>query len=179
MVHRWRISTDRTNLADEYGVLVGDLFETRGLTIHEIKGCAISSVVPSLTQEFIEMSEKYFLQSPLIYSPEINIGMKINTDYPSEVGHDLIVNALAARKLYGKPVIIVGFGTATSFVAVGETGDLEGVAIAPGVVIVYERNSITNKLLQEHGVKTIIIPSSELSRGRGGPRCMSMPLVRE
>jgi type III pantothenate kinase len=134
MVHRWRISTDRTNLADEYGVLVGDLFETRGLTIHEIKGCAISSVVPSLTQEFIEMSEKYFMKSPLIYSPEINIGMKINTDYPSEVGHDLIVNALAARKLYGKPVIVVGFGTATSFVAVGETGDLEGVAIAPGVV---------------------------------------------
>ncbi|HSM23612.1 MAG TPA: type III pantothenate kinase [Anaerolineaceae bacterium] len=134
MVQRWRISTDRTNLADEYGVLVGDLFETRGLSIHEIHGCAISSVVPSLTQEFIEMSEKYFLQTPVIYSPEINIGMKINTEYPSEVGHDLIMNALAARKLYGKPVIVVGFGTATSFVAVGNTGDLEGVAIAPGVV---------------------------------------------
>jgi type III pantothenate kinase len=134
MVQRWRISTDRTNLADEYGVLVGDLFETRGLSIHEIHGCAISSVVPSLTQEFIEMSEKYFLQTPVIYSPEINIGMKINTEYPSEVGHDLIMNALAARKLYGQPVIVVGFGTATSFVAVGETGNLEGVAIAPGVV---------------------------------------------
>lgn len=134
MVQRWRISTDRTNLADEYGVLVGDLFETRGLSIHEITGCAISSVVPSLTQEFIEMSEKYFLLSPTIYSPEVNIGMKINTDYPSEVGHDLVMNALAARKLYGKPVIIVGFGTATSFVAVSESGNLEGVAIGPGVV---------------------------------------------
>lgn len=134
MVQRWRISTDRTNLADEYGVLVGDLFETRGLSIHEIKGCAISSVVPSLTQEFIEVSEKYFLQTPVIYSPGINIGMKINTEYPSEVGHDLIMNALAARKLYGKPVIVVGFGTATSFVAVGKTGNLEGVAISPGVV---------------------------------------------
>lgn len=134
MVQRWRISTDRTNLADEYGVLVGDLFETRGLSIHEITGCAISSVVPSLTQEFIEMSEKYFLLTPTIYGPEVNIGMKINTDYPSEVGHDLIMNALAARKLYGKPVIIVGFGTATSFVAVSESGNLEGVAIGPGVV---------------------------------------------
>ena len=134
MVQRWRISTDRTNLADEYGVLVGDLFETRGLSIHEITGCAISSVVPSLTQEFIEMSEKYFHLSPTIYGPEVNIGMKINTDYPSEVGHDLIMNALAARKLYGKPVIIVGFGTATSFVAVSESGNLEGVAIGPGVV---------------------------------------------
>lgn len=134
MVQRWRISTDRTNLADEYGVLVGDLFETRGLSIHEITGCAISSVVPSLTQEFIEMSEKYFLLAPTIYGPEVNIGMKINTDYPSEVGHDLIMNALAARKLYGTPVIIVGFGTATSFVAVSESGNLEGVAIGPGVV---------------------------------------------
>jgi len=134
MVQRWRISTDRTNLADEYGVLVGDLFETRGLSIHEITGCAISSVVPSLTQEFIEMSEKYFLLAPTIYGPEVNIGMRINTDYPSEVGHDLIMNALAARKLYGKPVIIVGFGTATSFVAVSESGNLEGVAIGPGVV---------------------------------------------
>ncbi len=134
MVQRWRISTDRTNLADEYGVLIGDLFETRGLSIHEISGCAISSVVPSLTQEFIEMAEKYFLLSPTIYGPQINIGMKINTDYPSEVGHDLIMNALAARKLYGKPVIVVGFGTATSFVAVSTSGDLEGVTIAPGVV---------------------------------------------
>jgi len=134
MVQRWRISTDRTNLADEYGVLIGDLFETRGLSIHEISGCAISSVVPSLTQEFIEMAEKYFLLSPTIYGPQINIGMKINTEYPSEVGHDLIMNALAARKLYGKPVIVVGFGTATSFVAVSTSGDLEGVTIAPGVV---------------------------------------------
>ena len=134
MVQRWRISTDRTNLADEYGVLIGDLFETRGLSIHEITGCAISSVVPSLTQEFIEMSEKYFLLSPTIYSQEMNIDMKINTDYPSEVGHDLIMNALAARKLYGSPIIIVGFGTATSFVAISKTGDFEGVAIAPGIV---------------------------------------------
>ncbi len=134
MVQRWRISTDRTNLADEYGVLIGDLFETRGLSIHEISGCAISSVVPTLTQEFIEMSEKYFLLPATIYGPHMNIGMKINTDYPSEVGHDLIMNALAARKYYGKPAIIVGFGTATSFVAVSESGDLEGVTIAPGVV---------------------------------------------
>ena len=134
MVQRWRISTDRTNLADEYGVLIGDLFETRGMSIHEITGCAISSVVPSLTQEFIEMSEKYFLLAPTIYDQDMKIDMKINTDYPSEVGHDLIMNSLAARKLYGSPIIVVGFGTATSFVAVSKSGDLEGVAIAPGIV---------------------------------------------
>ncbi len=134
MVHRWRISTGRTNLADEYGVLIGDLFDSRGFSIHEITGCAICSVVPNLTQEFIEMSDKYFLLPATIYGPGMNIGMKINTDYPNEVGHDLIMSALAARKLYGKPVIIVSFGTATSFVAVSTTSDLEGVTIAPGVV---------------------------------------------
>ncbi len=134
MIQRWRISSDPANLADEYGVLIRDLFSSKGLSVEDITGCAISSVVPSLTQEFIEMSEDYFSLTPTIYSPELNIGMKINTDYPSEVGHDLIMNALAARKLYGKPVIIVGFGTATSFVAVSESGDIEGVAIAPGVV---------------------------------------------
>lgn len=134
MIQRWRISSDRANLADEYGVLIMDLFESKGLSINEISGCAICSVVPSLTQEFIEMSKKYFSQTPIIYGPDLDIGMKINTDYPSEVGHDLIMNSLAARKLYGKPVIIVGFGTATSFVAVSKEGDLEGVAIAPGVV---------------------------------------------
>ena len=53
------------------------------------------------------------------------------------------------------------------------------ICISPGVVIAYERNDITNKLLEENGIKVIVIPSSELSRGRGGPRCMSMPLVRD
>lgn len=134
MVQRWRISTDRMNLADEYGVLIADLLKTKGLLIEDLNGCAISSVVPSLTQEFIEVSEKYFGLTPVIYDQKMDIKMKINTDIPGEVGHDLIMNALAARKIFGSPVIVVGFGTATSFVVVSEKGDLEGVLIAPGVI---------------------------------------------
>jgi type III pantothenate kinase len=131
---RWRIATDRERLTDEYAMLLLNLLSTEGLEIHEIHGCAISSVVPVLSQVFGELSERYLKQEPLILGPGTNTGMQVHTDYPAEVGADLIVNALAARRLYGTPVIVVGFGTATTFVAVSTQGDLEGVAIAPGVL---------------------------------------------
>lgn len=134
MRHFWRISTDRSNLADEYAMLITNLFDSVGIQRAQITGCALSSVVPSLTQEFQSMMADYFNLDVVIFDPELDIGMAVNTDYPEEVGHDLIMNALAARELFGAPVIIVGFGTATSFVAVSAAGDLEGVAIAPGVV---------------------------------------------
>lgn len=134
MHSRWRIATERSRLADEYAVLLINLLATEGLTASQITGCALSSVVPALTDVFSELSRRYLHQEPLILSPMANIGMKINTDYPSEVGSDLVANALAARHLYGAPVIIVGFGTATTFVAVSAQGNLEGVAIAPGII---------------------------------------------
>jgi len=134
MVHRWRIATDRDRLADEYAVLLINLLGTEGLTISAIQGCAISSVVPALTQVFEELALQYLHQEALVVSPAVNTGIKVNTDYPAEVGSDLVVNAVAARRLYGAPLIIIGFGTATTFVAVSAQGDLEGVAIAPGVI---------------------------------------------
>jgi type III pantothenate kinase len=129
----WRISTDRTRLADEYAMLLFDLFSTGGIQPKEISGCAISSVVPALTQVFAEISKRYLNQQPLVMGPDTKTGMKILTEYPVEVGADLVMNALAARHLYGSPVIVIGFGTATTFVAVSAEGDIIGVAIAPGV----------------------------------------------
>lgn len=134
MVNRWRVATNRTSLAEEYAVLIINLFESEGYKISEVTGCAISSVVPPLTQEFIDLSKRYFKLDPIIFNSQIDIDMKINTDYPAEVGHDLIMNALAAREMYGAPVVVISFGTATSFVAVSKAGDLEGVAIAPGIL---------------------------------------------
>jgi type III pantothenate kinase len=133
MGSHWRIATDRTRLADEYAMLLFDLFEAASVDIHQVTGCAISSVVPTLTQVFEELSQRYFKQAPLVLNPKTVTGMLINTDYPSEVGSDLVMNALAARHLYGAPVIVIGFGTATTFVAVSSRGDIEGVAIAPGI----------------------------------------------
>ncbi len=130
----WRFSTARAKLADEYGMLILDLFASVGLKPSVVTGSALSSVVPALTQEFQVLIQRYFATDVLMFDPKMEIGLSINTDYPAEVGHDLIMNALAAREIYGAPVIVVGFGTATSFVAVSAAGDLEGVAIAPGVV---------------------------------------------
>ena len=130
---RWRIATDRDRLADEYAMLLLNLLSSENLRIEQVTGCAISSVVPGLTQVFSELSQRYLKQEPLIYGQGMRVDIRITTDNPAEVGADLVMNALAARRMYGTPVIIVGFGTATSFVAVSDAGDLEGVAIAPGL----------------------------------------------
>ena len=130
---RWRIATERSRLADEYAMLLLDLLASNGLELNSITGCAISSVVPALTQEFGELSRRYLHHEPLILGTGTQVGIRINTDYPAEVGSDLVMNALAARQRYGAPVIIIGFGTATTFVAVSGEGVLEGVAIAPGI----------------------------------------------
>jgi len=130
----WRISTDHEKLSDEYAMLILNLFDTAGLDLKEISGCAISSVVPALTEVFIELVDKYFHCVPKVLYADAVANMKIKTNRPAEVGPDLIANALGARALYGAPVIIVSFGTATTFVAVSEQGDMEGVAIAPGIL---------------------------------------------
>lgn len=134
LVQRWRLATERERLADEYAVLVSSLFSAADLHISQITGCAISSVVPSLTDTFDEFSRRYLQLEPLILRHDTPIGMRIHTDYPAEVGPDLIANAFAARHLHGTPLIVIGFGTATTFVAVSKAGDFEGGAIAPGLV---------------------------------------------
>ncbi|RPJ51428.1 MAG: type III pantothenate kinase [Chloroflexi bacterium] len=131
----WRISTDPARLADEYAMLLLDLLSAENLRPSSVTGCAISSVVPALTQVFSELAQRYFKQDPLVVRSGSNTGiMEIHTDLPSEVGPDLVINAVAARHLYGAPVIVIGFGTATTFVAVSKAGHLEGVAIAPGII---------------------------------------------
>jgi len=134
MQNHWRIATDQSKLADEYAVLLTQLFEIEKINFKGVTAVAISSVVPPLTLIFVELCQRYFNLTPLMYEPNMNIGMRINTDYPAEVGPDLVMNALAAFQIYQSSVIIIGFGTATSFVAVSEFGDLEGVAIAPGIL---------------------------------------------
>ncbi len=130
---RWRIATDRTRLADEYAVLLLELLGTADLQREDIQGCVISSVVPGLTQEFAELARRYLKTEPVVMGADLQLPMAIHTDVPSEVGPDLLVNAIAARELYGAPVIVIGFGTATTFCVVSQSGAFEGVAIAPGV----------------------------------------------
>ncbi|MCF6094681.1 type III pantothenate kinase [Microaerobacter geothermalis] len=133
--HHWRIATNRNQTEDEYGIIVKNLFHDAGLFVGEIKGIVISSVVPPLMFALERMSEKYFNQKPMIVGPGIKTGLNIKTENPREVGADRIVNAVAAIQLYGTPLIIVDFGTATTFCYVNEEGHLMGSAIAPGIQI--------------------------------------------
>jgi len=129
----WRIATDRAKLSDEYAMLLLNLFASERLRTDDVTGCAISSVVPPLTPAFTEVARRYLKQEPIIVGPGVRTGLCIRTDQPAEVGADLIVSAVAARQMYGAPVIVIGFGTATTFGAVSAQGDYVGVAIGPGV----------------------------------------------
>jgi type III pantothenate kinase len=129
----WRIATNRAQLADEYAMLLLDLFASERIPASDVSGCVISSVVPPLTPAFVEISKRYLKQEPIVVRPGIKTGLSIRTDHPAEVGADLIANAVAVRQMYGTPAIAIGFGSATTFAAISTQGDYVGTAIAPGI----------------------------------------------
>jgi type III pantothenate kinase len=134
----WRLATRRDSTEDELGMLVKNLLHNSHLHLKDIKSIAISSVVPQLMYSLQRMGQKYFEIDPLIIGPGVKTGLNITTENPREVGADRIVNAVAALKIYGGPLIIVDFGTATTFCAISEAGDYLGGAIAPGIGISME-----------------------------------------
>lgn len=135
LLGEWRVSTRLHKTSDEYGVLLRDLLTAQKINSSKIKGAILSSVVPPLTPVFQEMAEKHFGVRAMVVSHRLKTGLRIQYDQPGEIGADRIVNAVAAYHLYGGPVIIVDFGTATTFCVVSEKGDYLGGAIAPGLMI--------------------------------------------
>jgi len=131
----WRLATDVHKMADEYAVLLNSLFSSEGLSKSEVEGSAISCVVPPLLPIFQELCREHLQVEPLVVGPGIKTGVRILMDNPREVGADRIVNAIAARRLYGTPAIVIDFGTATTFDVVSREGDYLGGAIAPGISI--------------------------------------------
>ena len=131
----WRISTDRLRTGDEYGMLINNLIQFHQLQFKDVEAIIISSVVPSLIVPFSKMCERYFHIKPLVVGPGTKTGICIKYENPREVGADRIVNAVAAYHKYGGPLIIIDFGTATTFCALTEKGDYLGGAIAPGIGI--------------------------------------------
>ncbi|MEA1960129.1 MAG: type III pantothenate kinase [Bacillota bacterium] len=134
-VMHWRVRTDTLRTADEYGMMLNSLFNYHKLDIKAIKSVVISSVVPTLMMELNQMSERYFSCKPLVVGPGVKTGLPIKYDNPREVGADRVVNAVAAYEKYGGPLIIIDFGTATTFCVVNEQGEYMGGAIAPGIRI--------------------------------------------
>ena len=134
----WRLSTDRSKMPDEYTIMLTQLLNLRGMSAQDIEDVALCSVVPPLTPLFVELSRQYFKVDPLVVAAGTRTGIRILYDNPRDVGADRIVDAAAALKLYGGPVIIVDMGTATVFDAVTADGDYLGGAIAPGMAIAHD-----------------------------------------
>ncbi len=135
LVTHWRISTLRTQTADEYGVLFLNLFAMRKIEATGISSIIISSVVPPLETTLRQVCERYFNVKPMFVEPGIKTGMPILVDNPAELGADRLVNGVAAFARYGGPCIVVDFGTATTFDVVSAKGEYIGGVIAPGLAI--------------------------------------------
>jgi len=135
LVENWRVGTNTQITPDEYAMIFKDLFGFAKLEFGQITGVIISTVVPPLLPVMIEMSRKYFKIEPMVVTHELKTGITIRYDNPKEVGADRIVNAAAAFDLYGGPLIIVDFGTATTFCAITKQGEYLGGAICPGIKI--------------------------------------------
>jgi type III pantothenate kinase len=131
----WRLTTRREQTADEYGILVRSLFSTASLDPGVIEGVALASVVPPLTSVLVDLARHYLGHDPLVVEPGVRTGMPILYEPPGDVGADRIVNGVAALAAYGGPVIIVDFGTATTFDVVSRRGEYVGGVICPGVGI--------------------------------------------
>ena len=129
----WRLTTRREQTADEYGLFIGTLLRTRDLAPTSIRGVAISNVVPPVQQTLEWMCEKYFAVTPLTVEAGVNSPIPLNVDNPREVGADRVVKAVAAIALYTPPLIVVDFGTATTFDCINARGEFIGGAIAPGI----------------------------------------------
>lgn len=135
LLQHWRISTDRQKTGDEYGLLIHSLFQYHAMDTKDIRAIIISSVVPPLLVPLYKMCQRYFGIDPLVVGPGIKTGIRLKYENPREIGADRIVNAVGAYEKFGGPLIIIDFGTATTFCAVDDNGDYLGGAIAPGIGI--------------------------------------------
>lgn len=135
LITTFRIMSALQRTSDEYGMVISDLIERQGISIEEIKGAVIASVVPNTMHSLVNAIKKYMKQNPLIIGPGTKTGIKIDTPNPKEIGADRIVDAVAAYELYGGPVLAIDFGTATTYDLVTEDGRFTAGITAPGIRI--------------------------------------------
>jgi type III pantothenate kinase len=135
LVGHWRLATRRDATVDEYGILSRNLFSLAKIDPSKIAGIIIASVVPPLDPILEQMAEQYFHLQPMFVEPGIKTGLVVKYEPPHDVGADRIVAGVAALEKYGGPVIVVDFGTATTFDAISKNAEYLGGVIAPGILI--------------------------------------------
>ena len=170
----FRVASQRNSTSDEYGVIVRDLLREAGIPKEEITGVIMSSVIPSLNYTMEHMCRDYLGTAPLIVGPGVKTGLNIKADNPKEVGSDIIVDSVSAIKKFGlgKPIIVIDFGTATTFDIISAKGELLGVVISPGIKS--SLDSLTNS--------TANLPRIELERpqsviGKNTVSCMQSGII--
>lgn len=135
LLYHWRLSTNRSATVDEYGINIHNLFNVAGVKLEQVNGVILSSVVPPLMRTLEQLCLKYLGKPPIVVGPGVKTGLNIRYENPREVGADRIVTSVAAIEKYGAPLIVVDFGTATTFDYIDGSGDYLGGAIVPGIGI--------------------------------------------
>lgn len=158
LIASWQFATERHKVVDDYAMLFLNLFRSSDIDPKALTGVSISCVVPRLRSVFSQFSIKYLKIDPFIVGLDINMGIKLAHDYPSEVGGDRITNAYATHVLYGGPAIAIAFGTATVFDCLSDDGVYLGGAIAPGMIGALD--SLTARAAQLFKVELIRPPSA-------------------
>ena len=154
LLRHWRIATRVEQTGDEYGILIANLFQLAAISLNQVKVAIIASVVPPIQSALVRVFNRNLGISPLLVGPGIKTGMPIRCDNPREVGADRIVNAVSAFAKVQQAVIVVDFGTATTFDLINDQGEYLGGAIAPGL-------NLANSVLSE---KTAQLPRVDLTR---------------
>ncbi len=172
LVASFRVSSRISRTADEYGSVLVGLLSDSGIKKSDIDGIIFSSVIPALNYTICHMCEYFLGISPLMVGPGIKTGLNIKADNPREVGADIIVNSVSAYNKYGGPIVVIDFGTATTFDVINEKGELIGVVIAPGI----------KTSLEGLATKTAQLPMVELDApktviGKNTKHCMQAGLI--
>ncbi len=158
IIYKFRIQSIHNKTTDEYASILLTLLERNNVIPENIKGAIISSVVPQLLYTFDRVLKKYFNITPLIVNDTLDTGINLQIDNPKELGADRIANAVAGVTKYGKPCIIIDFGTATTFDVVNEEGSYTGGIICPGIMLTSKMlRSNTAQLPEVSIVKTLSV----------------------
>lgn len=172
LVASFRVSSRINRTADEYGSVLVGLLSDSNLKKTDIDGVIISSVIPSLNYTICHMCEFFFGITPIMVGPGVKTGLNIKADNPREVGADIIVNSVSAFHKYGGPLIVIDFGTATTFDVISEKGELLGVIIAPGI-----KTSLEGLVSKTAQLPMIELDAPKTVIGKNTKHCMQSGVI--
>ncbi len=172
LIASFRVSSRLSRTADEYGSVLVNLLATSGIQKTDITGVIISSVIPSLNYTICHMCEYFFGKTPLMIGPGVKTGLNIKTDNAKEVGADIIVNSVSAFNKYGGPIVVIDFGTATTFDVISEDFTLLGVVIAPGI-----KTSLEGLVSNTAQLPMIELDAPKTAIGRNTKHCMQSGII--